>query len=100
MGRAVLCFPRLEQIAVKVRQIWFGTRGSRRVLRHSAVHRVSKGDRVRSRSTFLRLAGSMAVLAVFMAGLSGCGKGAATALDSAAAGASTGAAGKSSLLIS
>ena len=49
---------------------------------------------MRSRSTVLRLTGTLAVLGVLMAGLSGCDKGAATALDPAAA------AGQPPLLIS
>jgi membrane fusion protein (multidrug efflux system) len=55
---------------------------------------------VRSRSTVLRLVGSITVLATFVVGLSGCGKGAATAVASGASGASSAAAVQPSLLLS
>jgi membrane fusion protein, multidrug efflux system len=61
---------------------------------------MSKGDRVRSRSSALRFVGPTAVLIAFVAALSGCGKGSATVTASAAGGTPPGATAQPSLLVS
>src|SRR5690349_9501210 len=61
---------------------------------------MSKGDRVRSRNSALRWIGPVVVLTALAAALSGCGKGSATSVASAAAGTAPGATAQPSLLLS